>query len=305
MSNLVRENKQMMDCAVKEYMEAAEKMQYISLGKLSEKYGFKRSTISKYIKLAGGIVVNRTNGRNFNFKVFEKIDTEEKAYWLGFLYADGCCTTTGHSVELGLWKKDIDHLKKYCKFLGLPEDAIHFSEGMARVKIKNAQLWTDLVNKGCVPKKSLILTFPKREIFSYPELIRHFIRGYCDGDGCLRFYVDHKGATNCALEFSGTDKFLLAVRDILGIRGGYFRNASTKKVKTENCNLAYRCVPARAVGRVLYENSTIYLDRKYEIFKSFCRFEEESWRVKSSKIGEGCDANPEVIEWMAKGHSTP
>lgn len=303
---MIRENKlELMKAAIKEYMDAFESMQYISLGKLSKKYGFKRSTISKYIKLVGGIVINRTNGRNFNFNIFEKIDSEEKAYWLGFLYADGCCTTTGHSVELGLWKKDTEHLKKYCRFLGLPEDSIHFSENMARVKIKNEKLWTDLVNKGCVPRKSLILTFPPRDIFKTPELIRHFIRGYCDGDGCLRFYVDHNGATNCALEFSGTKMFLSEVRKILGVRGGYLRNASTSRVKTENHNLAYRCVPARIVGRILYENCTIYLDRKYEIFKSFCRFEEESWRVKSSKIGEGCDANPEVIDWMTKGQSTP
>ena len=38
--------------------------------------------------------------------------------------------------------------------------------------------------------------------------------------------------------------------------------------------------------------------------KSFCRFEEESLYAKSSKVGEGWDANPEVISWMAKGQDT-
>lgn len=46
--------------------------------------------------------------------------------------------------------------------------------------------------------------------------------------------------------------------------------------------------------RRLYENATIYLERKYNKYLEFCRLEEESSLRKSSKIGEGCDANPEV-----------
>lgn len=44
---------------------------------------------------------------------------------------------------------------------------------------------TDLIRLGCVPNKSLILKFPSENIFSNPELIRHFIRGYFDGDGSV------------------------------------------------------------------------------------------------------------------------
>lgn len=53
-----------------------------------------------------------------------------------------------------------------------------------------------------------------------------------------------------------------------------------------------------------YENATIYLDRKYQIYKQFCQHEEESSLKKSSKIGEGCDANTEVSSEIAKGSET-
>ena len=44
----------------------------------------------------------------------------------------------------------------------------------------------------------------------------------------------------------------------------------------------------------LYENATIYLDRKYEKYKEICRLYEESYRELEGNIGEGCDANTEI-----------
>lgn len=58
---------------------------------------------------------------------------------------------------------------------------------------------------------------------------------------------------------------------------------------------------ARKVARYLYEKATVYLDRKYEKYLYFCRLEEESSLRKSSKIGEGWDANTEITSKMAKG----
>lgn len=46
------------------------------------------------------------------------IDSEEKAYWLGFLYADGYLTARNHMVGLSISIKDIEHLRKYNRFLG-------------------------------------------------------------------------------------------------------------------------------------------------------------------------------------------
>ncbi len=62
---------------------------------------------------------------------------------------------------------------------------------------------------------------------------------------------------------------------------------------------------SRSIARLLYSRATIYLDRKYNKYLEFCRLEEESSRRLLSKIGEGCDANPEVISEIAKGSEIP
>ena len=50
---------------------------------------------------------------------FEKIDTEEKAYWLGFLYADGSVGSKDDRIELGLAEKDFHHIEKFRDFIGI------------------------------------------------------------------------------------------------------------------------------------------------------------------------------------------
>lgn len=52
-------------------------------------------------------------------KNFEKIDNEEKAYWLGFLYADGNVSLKEDKIELSLAEKDLNHIKKFKNFIGL------------------------------------------------------------------------------------------------------------------------------------------------------------------------------------------
>ena len=136
------------------------------------------------------------------------IDTEEKAYWLGFMYADGYIGATEYSVGLNISLKDINHLKKYNNALnykkGLNISETHLfgsSEKtnkngetlyMVSTTIRDKQLWEGLNSKGCIPNKSLILTFPDESIFCDKKLINDLIRGYVDGDGTLGVYPHSK-----------------------------------------------------------------------------------------------------------------
>ena len=53
---------------------------------------------------------------NFNRNFFSKINTQEKAYWLGFMYADGCNQPEFTRASIQLAISDIDHLKKFCAY---------------------------------------------------------------------------------------------------------------------------------------------------------------------------------------------
>lgn len=73
--------------------------------------------------------------------------------------------------------------------------------------ITNKHLWETLNTYGCGPRKSLNLNFPKKEIFKDICLIKHFIRGYFDGDGSISRYI-HKNIVTPHISIIGTLSFL-------------------------------------------------------------------------------------------------
>lgn len=282
---------------IDEYINTPEKER--SLTKLGNKYGVKRQTISKWLKDKGFEVINYQNRCRMDETVFDNIDTEEKAYWLGFLYADGNISTVGNRLEMNLSSKDLDHMLKFKKFLKLEseiriEDNRGEGKEICRLAIRNKHVWQQLNNKGCVPCKSLILTFPDKSIFKSENLIYDFIRGYCDGDGSLGMYIKENTKNHkCWLSFVGTKDFLNGIEDFLNIKGT-IRNKTCANWQNRAYDLKYGGVNARKVARLLYENSSIYMTRKYNRFLQLCSFEEESSTAKSSKIERRCDANIEV-----------
>ena len=86
-------------------------------------------------------------------------------------------------------------MQKYRKFLELDSDeSIKRNKNVAKIRIHNNHMAEQLLTKGCIHNKSHLLKFPDPVIFKKYSLIYDFIRGYCDGDGYLRFYQNHKGA---------------------------------------------------------------------------------------------------------------
>ena len=282
---------------IDEYLNTPEKER--SLTKLGNKYGVRRQSISKWLKDLGYEVINYQNRCRMDETIFDNIDTEEKAYWLGFLYADGNISTVGNRLEMNLSSKDLDHMLKFKRFLKLEseiriEDNRGEGKEVCRLSIRNKHVWQQLNDKGCVPCKSLILKFPDKSIFKTENLIYDFIRGYCDGDGSLGMYMKENTENHkCWMSFVGTEDFLNGIQDFLQIKGT-IRNKTCTNWQNKAYDLKYGGVKARQVARLLYENSSIYMDRKYNRFLQFCSFEEESSTAKSSKIERRCDANIEV-----------
>ena len=252
----------------------------------------KKSLSKKFKKL--GISVKRTNGGyinricSVNESVFEIIDTEEKAYWLGFLYADGYIYSHGkkHGVELTLQAVDYEHLVKFKNFMGSKHKIAYKETANAyRINITSKKIAQDLINLGCVQAKSLILQFPTLDQVP-EELVHHFMRGYFDGDGCISQF-----------EFSvvGTSEFLDSYEQFL--IQGINRTTTTKRYhdkrwsdKTE----AIRYGGSKQVSKIfhfLYNNATIYLDRKYDKFNMLLPSQNET------------DNNSEIISAELSGET--
>jgi hypothetical protein len=120
-----------------------------------------------------------------NQTFFEKIDGEEKAYWLGFLFADGCITSQSR-IALNLQEKDQVHINQFAQIFGRKCYSFINDAGnlMYAVRLNSPFLWNSLFQLGLRPRKSLkdiTSTFDNVPL----NYMHHFIRGIFDGDGCL------------------------------------------------------------------------------------------------------------------------
>ena len=98
----------------------------------------------------------------------------------------------------------------------------------------------------------------------------------------------------------GTESFLSSINRLFSNKG-YVRNKTTENYTNQAFELKFSDLPSRKLARYLYENATIYLNRKYEKFLEFCRIEVESSKRQSSKFGEPCDGNTEITFEITKG----
>ena len=244
----------------------------LSVQSLADMYGRSTNYIWNILKHEGVIDSERTSRIYFfNEGIMNKIDTPEKAYWLGFLYADGyvCYTDNKYSVEVTLKSSDKKHLEKLAKFVGtdapVTEKEVELDGKQIKVyrlTMHSKKLAMDLARYGCTQAKSLTLTFPT---FLTDELESHFIRGYFDGDGCLTI-ANQKQYNHKMLVFGavGTKEFL----DEYEAR---FHKIGVRKCKYEPTGQAWQSRhggnrQARVAFDYLYKDATVYLERKYSKF---------------------------------------
>ena len=243
----------------------------LSSYKIADRYNVQRKTIcdilKKYIKKLRGF--NKPCIKDESF--FEKIDTQEKAYWLGFLYADGY--NSGNGIVLSLQKSDLESIKRFKKDIKSTSNIYTIKrEGMAigamnkqdlvSLAVSSVKISRDLSKLGCVQKKSLVLQFPASE--QVPDsLIHHFIRGFFDGDGCCCI-SKHNGLF---VSFTSNKSFCESLSLYLKNR----LNINTYQSKKKNNNSESLYISGfnqiKKFYDFLYEDSTIHMSRKFDKFQ--------------------------------------
>lgn len=201
--------------------------------------------------------------------LMDTIDTEEKAYWLGFFYADAYNNEKLGRLVVELQERDKNHLYKCAKFFGNPREPFVQLKNKGkyiayRLELNSKYLTKSLAKKGCHQTKSFNIIFPD---WLDKNLIRHFIRGYFDGDGCIYIHQEQLG-----IMIVSTKEMLSSIAEIIINNNLANPHISHPERYTDN---TYRLDfgGSRQVKRFcdwIYKDSTIYLDRKYELFKSYC-----------------------------------
>lgn len=206
----------------------------------------------------------RKNFLNENY--FDVIDTEDKAYFLGFLFADGCISKSqwNYLIVLSLQEGDKYILEHFNKQLDSSYPLRRQSprkptrQAQFSLHLSSKKLFERLNDLGCVPKKSLILKFPERIISNH--LISHFIRGYFDGDGSIFIYKRPK---------NGHIRYNLSVISSTIFINGFLKFIGYGRVETCKNDKNSAWLPAGKENLMkfinfIYEDASIFLKRKRE-----------------------------------------
>lgn len=204
---------------------------------------------------------------NFNQSIFNTIDTEEKAYWLGFITADGYVNESRHFLNIKLQAGDEAHLYKFKQFLGCIEIPIKDDIGgsgqiVKSITVNSRTLVNDLINLGVRQGKS----GNEHICNKVPDnLIPHYIRGLIDGDGCIQH------GSHPTVELVGSLEIVSFLKQYIhehiyplkSTASYIYKHGIIYKASFNALDCVLLCY------KHFYGNAKIYLDRKYEQILKF------------------------------------
>ena len=230
-------------------------------------YGFSNSHISRLfheysLTLRDQHQTSRKYTLNENF--FDSIDTEEKAYFLGLLWADGTNIINRNCIQIGLQETDKYVLETMLSVmdanspLKCTKSTYSGGKDMYSVSLFSEHMSQRLNDIGMVQNKSLILQFPTCVKL---DLMPHFIRGVFDGDG----YISRGGDYTC--EIMGTEDFCIELQKVLfeaGIESKIYNTTLRKETSTRRLYIGRKENVCKFLCYI-YNNCTVYLKRKHDI----------------------------------------
>lgn len=206
-------------------------------------------------------VSHRSYEVGWNRDIFKNIDTPEKAYWLGFILADGCLHITnekfvGHfSIDIG--GEDKEHLYKFADFVEAQQDIVQFTihpqtkKTLAHIQLCCSETHKRLYELGIKPRKS-----GKEEWIDTP-FPADFIRGCYDGDGYIKKDLSSIGLVGSYNLLKDIQQHFLKVLEIepktIGEHGIIYRIEYTSKKDKQK------------IANYLWYDGCISLDRKQEL----------------------------------------
>ncbi len=208
------------------------------------------------------IKLNRPDGRVYtiNENYFKKIDTEDKAYWLGFIGGDGNINQRRRTV-ITLKYSDRNHLQKFLDCLKSNYRIRNFKKKNGKkystISISSKKIYNDLLKYNITERKSLTLK-PYYKIKE--KMKRHYLRGFIDSDGCLSIHKN-KWRINLVGSFHVVNFFEEFVKKHINTK------ATTRKHKNIFSFSLSGNHASKKLSKILYQDAKIFLDRKMNTYK--------------------------------------
>lgn len=260
----------------------------VSLREIERRTPYGRPAIAKMLEELG---VKTTSGNHyrkyfFNFDFFEKIDNELSAYWLGFMYADGCVLPVGkdgygeQEFKIQIAEQDLELLEKFKDDIKSTypirydkSDNRGNTQAQAIQSLRSQKTVNDLKKLGCIERKSLILQFPTESQVP-KKFLPHFIRGYFDGDGSISYYQRSATHKEFSINIVGTENFIKGLYSYLNM-GSICPDKRKENSWYLSINGNHQI---EKVYHILYDNATRYMKRKYLKFQELLKQNENSGR---------------------------
>lgn len=251
-----------------------------------------RRAVPMVLKEAG-INTARKNRYTLNEHYFDNIDTERKAYWLGVIASDGSITTTNY-FALSMTDKDVvEQLKIDLDYTGkVYKPKVTKNKSIIYRINFSSKIFCDSLRKlGIKENKSLELdNFPTINI----NLVKHFIRGYFDGDGSINVHTNKTVINNktyytnkWSFSIIATYKFCITLNNFIYKLCGYQGHISI----SHKCNkMFYYTISAKDflfwMYHFLYDEATFSMKRKYDKWHIFLSAYIPSNRRKYRKLSK-------------------
>lgn len=220
--------------------------------------------------------------RKCNFKKYrlksllDEVNDETSAYFLGLMYSDGY--TSESQIGIKLQKRDVSVLQKVVDYFFEDGYEVLVYNNTAEIKISSKYMVDNLRDKwGCLESKTYKeLTVPNIS----SELIRHFIRGYFDGDGTIFFSKNGFKANICSINIKLLEDFkvIFNANNIECTINTEIREGKTfniiGNIAANNCKNMHRLYVRKKEALItfynyMYKDATIYIERKKDKYDSF------------------------------------
>lgn len=222
------------------------------------------------------ILKNKKRTKPINHNYFSVL-TQENAYYLGFLAADGTIRKDRNEIKIGLSSLDKDFLLELKSKLQTEKD-IHIyltNNGFecAELVFSSAQIKQDLMKYGIVPNK----TKKGLNLDLIPSTFKlAFIKGFFDGDGSFSYNKNTRQGKVCFT--SHTKKILEQIIEYLGLQGYIYSN----KRRGQLFSLEFSTLSSIEILNKFYTLSTPYLKRKKDKYDEFIQLRNNNPRDRNS-----------------------
>lgn len=239
---------------------------------------FSASKIGRLFNVDVATITNRLKSNNIEVKktfrkylirndYFEVIDSEDKAYWLGFLIADGY--NSGNLIRVDI--QDEGHLEKLrdriyinCDMPVRKKKNIANGKDIFYLTIQDKKILSDVECLGLVKRKSMIVSYPNID----SKFDRFFIKGIFDGDGCLTYSMDGN-YRRYTFSIVGSYDLMKTLQSILS------KNDVNIKFRKMKSIYSVYIRGNRQIIKILdwlYNETTTHLDRKYEKYQDMLNY---------------------------------